>query len=183
LRKLKIFNFAQSLRALVNPGAKQADLLGRQRFRRREIAGTAWAARRPACGIIRPAGLRRGAGARAAFARATLRRHSGFIIDTSCSYDHEAFVAFTRLHDLAIVTAFQHAIAAIEAKAAFGPVLAMATDARLFEQRLNVFHKRDINLARGRGKFGGVNLAQVRVMFGSKGRAANRDRSAKGQSV
>jgi hypothetical protein len=160
---------------LIDPGAEQTDLLSVQRFRRRKIAG---ATRRSSCGIVRAAGRRGTTRAWAAFAGTAFGRHGRFVINAGRGDHDKASLAVAGFDDLAVVAAFQKAVTAIETKASFGAVLAMATHTGFFKERLDVFRISDVRFGGSRRELGRIDFAQVRVVFRGRSRVGESKNAA-----
>src|SRR3954471_611423 len=129
-------------RALVNPRANEAHLLGGQRLGH-GAHGSAF--RWPTGGWSLAIGRRRIArparctGPAAGAWSTRLWGHGGFLIDAGNGQNERAFGAFAGDDDLAIFAAFEDAFEGIQAQFGFRLLVAMTTQARGLEDRLNIF--------------------------------------------
>lgn len=180
-RNLSISIFSL-LRALINPRAKQRNLLGCERLWRRakftlasgrtatrtllrlgiprRRSATRAAAWRRFPGSVGPSTGRRRR--RAATASGTMLRWHGHLRIYLRGRDQkQTFLTLPRHHHFAFRAAFQNVLQAVQAQVALGSVLAMAPNARGLEQRLDVGVIRNILLSRRGRQLAHVNAANV----------------------
>ena len=168
------------LRSLIDPGANQADLLWCKRF--------GWRAKAP----ILPTGWQvcvrmrrvRIAGwtpwttgwtrTRSAWTATAFGGHGEIVIDAGNGYDKHTVLAVSGCNDFSVFSTLENVFERSQAQSSFRALLAMAANARLLEQRLDVICERYAALF-GRGRqFREIDLAEV-DMFGSTDR--NRERA------
>src|SRR6266511_1416728 len=142
-----LFRQDRLFRALINPRADQADLLGGQRFGRRPES----------------------ARATARSARFRLGRHAEFVINPGHGNHQQTFFAVTGYHHFAVFTAFEHGLKVVEAQFAFLLFFAVAAEARGPKQRTNVFGVGDTLFGGSQWKFAEIEFVDVDLFLGGYG--------------
>jgi len=102
--------------------------------------------------------------------RTALGRHSGLIVDLSRSDDKCAVLAVAGDDDFAVFAALQDTFQIVEAQIAFGPLLAVAAQARSLEERLDVFGVSEVFLFSGRGKLAEIEFVEIEFVSRDSGR-------------
>jgi hypothetical protein len=175
--KFQFHRVRELLCALVNPGANQADLPGRQSVGRRTEAA------RPARSTLASAGTTLAIRGRTAASGAwTARRtistgaartvfgwHRNIVVDLGGCGNEQALLGIARNYHFAGFAALKRWLKAVQPQIPFLSLVAVATETRRFEQWPNVFVVRDALGVSGRRQFAQVHFGNVPLVVGHSG--------------